>query len=209
MARAYISLLTLQTRLGPHGPLFCGRVGTNSRKTQRRSVSYRGLLQVSGIFAGLAVFLSLLLAFQHVRHYNSPSLQRYIVRVLLFVPVRPILVLASTPPETLSFLSFVCLRMLSDFLHRLLALASLQRFTALLRLAEGLVRAVCVQSCLASSPPLLLLVRIPFSFFADMGLSPFFCLSLLLLPPATNHTRSFLSTCCCSTFLNTKVRLVF
>lgn len=47
-----------------------------------------GLLwSIAGVFTFLAVVTSTYLIYKHMRHYTQPHLQRYIVRILLMVPI--------------------------------------------------------------------------------------------------------------------------
>ena len=42
---------------------------------------------VAGIFAFLALFMSIWEISQHLRNYNKPYLQKYVVRILWMVPI--------------------------------------------------------------------------------------------------------------------------
>lgn len=42
---------------------------------------------IAGIFAWLAVFLSLWAIWQHLVNYNKPYLQKYVIRILCMVPI--------------------------------------------------------------------------------------------------------------------------
>jgi len=42
---------------------------------------------IAGAFSSLAVIISSVLIFQHLRNYTIPSLQKYIVRILILVPI--------------------------------------------------------------------------------------------------------------------------
>lgn len=44
-------------------------------------------ITVAGVFAFLALFLSIYEIVQHLSHYNKPYLQKYIIRVLWMVPI--------------------------------------------------------------------------------------------------------------------------
>jgi hypothetical protein len=42
---------------------------------------------IAGTLSGLAILLSIFLIYKHLRNYTNPDLQRYIVRILIMVPV--------------------------------------------------------------------------------------------------------------------------
>jgi len=42
---------------------------------------------IGGIFAGMSCCISFFLIFKHLRHYSEPKVQRYMVRIILLVPV--------------------------------------------------------------------------------------------------------------------------
>lgn len=42
---------------------------------------------IAGLFALIAIFLSLFEIFKHMQYYNKPYLQKYIVRILWMVPI--------------------------------------------------------------------------------------------------------------------------